>query len=141
MKAIIPILLISILFSCSPQKRLSRLVRLHPELVKSDTIMVHDTTIVLGVVHDTIFRTQITKDTITIIDKQLTIKYYNDGKTTYLKGKCDTVWSIKEIPVTVHSVSPVKEVYVVRWWDWLSRAIALLAILFIVFDQFAARRK
>lgn len=148
MKAIIPILLISILASCSYEKRLTRakkklgnLVAEFPALVQHDTIMVSDTTIVPGVVHDTIFRTQITKDTITIIDKQLTIKYYNDGTTTYLKGVCDTVWAIKEIPVQVHSINPVKEVYLVNWYDYVCRGLSLLAILFIIFDQLAARRK
>lgn len=39
----------------------------------------------------------------------------------------------------VHSVAPVKEVDIVEWYDWLARAISLLAILFIVFDQLASR--
>lgn len=70
----------------------------------------------------------------------MTYKYYNDGKTTYLKGKCDTVWAIKEIPVQVHSVNPFKEVHVIKWWDWMTYCISILAILFIVFDQAAAKR-
>lgn len=116
------------LFACSPSKRLSRLIALHPDLVKSDTVRVIDTTVVPGVVHDTIFKSTITKDTITIIDKQLTIKYYNDGKTTYIKGVCDTVFVVKEIPVTVHTVSPIKEVTVYPFWAYPALWVAILYI-------------
>lgn len=132
----IPILLIS----CSPEKRLARLVNKHPELIQRDTVFTSDTTIVQGVVHDTIFKTQITKDTITIIDRQLTYKYYNNGKTTYLKGECKTDTIIKEVPLIVNSVNPVKEVHVIKWWDWLSYAISLLAIAFVILDRMAARK-
>lgn len=128
------------LFACSPEKRLSRLIASHPELVQHDTIIRIDTTIVTGVQHDTIFTTQITKDTITIVDKQLTIRYYNDGKTTYLKGVCDTVKIIEKEPVYINSVNPVKEVHIIKWWDWLAYAISILAILFIILDRLAARK-
>lgn len=48
---------------------------------------------------------------------------------------------IKKYATVVNSINPAKEVYVVKWYDWIFRAISLLAILFIVFDQLAARRR
>lgn len=143
MRKLLLILLISFfLFSCSPTKRLARLVKNHPELVSHDTIFKSDTTILNGVQHDTIFRTQITKDTIIIKDKQLTIKYYNDGKNTYIKGECDTVFVIKKIPVVVNSVNPVDIIKTGTWYDkWLIRPFAIIALLFILLDQIAARKK
>lgn len=116
------------LCSCSPEKRLARLIRHNPQLVKTDTIFRKDTMIINGVAHDTIFKTRITKDTIIIKDKQLTIKYYNDGTTTYLKGVCDTVRIIKEVPVIVNSVKPVESKR-----DWLPIILfGILALLMIV---------
>lgn len=54
MKKLIPLLLLPLLFSCSVQKRFDRIVKKHPELVKSfdttivirDTIEVRDTVII-----------------------------------------------------------------------------------------------
>jgi len=44
MKNIIFILLALLIVSCSPQKRLAKLIKKHPELVKDTTITIHDTT-------------------------------------------------------------------------------------------------
>lgn len=46
MKQLLALLILSSLFSCSPEKRLARLIKLHPELVSHDTIY-KDTTIFL----------------------------------------------------------------------------------------------
>lgn len=100
------IILLSILFitGCTPGKRLAWLLRKHPELVRTDTIYRRDTTIIDGASADTVFHTQITRDTLIIRDKQLTIKYFNDGKQTFIQGKCDTVIVVKEIPTVVNSI-------------------------------------
>jgi adenosylcobinamide amidohydrolase len=129
--------MVAFLFSCSPEKRLSRLIRKYPQLVDSDTIKRLDTVIVNGTQHDTIFRSSITKDTVVIRENNLTVKYYNDGKTTYLKGVCDTIKIIREVPFIVNTVSPIKEVHVMRWWDYIIYAIAGLAILFVILDSLA----
>lgn len=139
MRLLIITLLLSSIFACSPEKRLSRLVRKYPQLVHSDTIKRIDTVVFKGSQHDTIFRTQITKDTVIIRENNLTVKYFNDGKTTYLKGVCDTIRIIREVPFIVNTVSPVKEVHVMRWWDWIVYVIAGLALLFVVLDRIAHR--
>lgn len=122
------LLLIPVLFACSPQKRLNRLIKNNPELVKSDTILVKDTLIVDGTSKDTIFQSVVTRDTVTIVRDQLTLKYYSDGKTVYLKGTCDTVKIIREIPVTVRTVSPIREVTVYPFWAYPALWVAILYI-------------
>ena len=54
MKAILFISLI-IIVSCSPQKRLNRLIDKHPSLVESDTVFIKDTIITKEVKSDTAF--------------------------------------------------------------------------------------
>jgi len=44
MKNIIFILLALLIVSCSPQKRLARLIKKHPELITDKPVVVHDTT-------------------------------------------------------------------------------------------------
>ena len=43
--------------------------------------------------------------TLSLFPNNLTIKYFNDGKTTYIKGKVDTITVIKKVPLIVNSVS------------------------------------
>ena len=101
MRNFIFILSILFLFSCSPQKRLNRIVRKHPELVKTDTIVVRDTirdtiSITTELVRlDTIFSLNEIHDTITITKDNLTIRYYYDTvhDKVYISGECDTIFS------------------------------------------------
>lgn len=130
MKRLLIVLLSLSLFCCTPQKRLNRLVKNHPELVQHDTIFKMDTTVVNGVMHDTIFKTQITKDTVTIIDKQLTIKYFNDGKTTYIKGVCDTVWAVKEVPVMVNNTNAI--ISNETWYEKLMKYLNLIILALLL---------
>lgn len=129
------------LISCSPEKRLARLVKSHPHLVSRDTIFRQDTTIIAEVWRDTVFTHTISKDTLVIREKHLEIKYYNDGKNVYLKGKCDTVFVVKEIPVVVNSVNPVTEVNKLTWWQKALMLTGVLALIFIVLDLFVAWKK
>lgn len=130
-----------LIISCTPQKRLNRLIKHHPELIQNDTILKMDTTVVNGVQHDTVFTTTITRDTIVIKDKQLTIKYYNDGKTTYLKGVCDTVKIIKEVPVVVNKIEATIE-EVAPWYDkYIFRPLASIGLIFLLLLLFGLRIK
>lgn len=142
-------LLSCLLFSCSYEKKLGRakkklanLISEYPALVQHDTLWHNDTTIVSGIAHDTLFKTTITKDTMIIKDHQLTIKYYNDGKTTYLQGKCDTVFVVKKVPEYINNVNPAKEIERSRqWYDWMAYIISILALIFIILDVYTTFRK
>jgi len=58
MKWILPIALFATC-ACSPQKRLDRLVKHHPELLRSDTVTVHDTVRPQPVKGDTVVKPKI----------------------------------------------------------------------------------
>ena len=90
--------------SCSPQARLARLIKKHPELVKTDTVWKKDTVIVFGTKFDTVLKI-FQRDTVIIKKDQLTLKYFmRNDSTIYLEGECDTVKIIREIPVQVNSI-------------------------------------
>lgn len=144
-QALLKIFIFSLfLTSCSPeaklkraQKQLYNLLKEHHELSRHDTIYKTISVLTPVAKHDTIFKTQITKDTIIIKDKQLTIKYYNDGKTTYLKGVCDTIRITKEVPTYITTISPAKEIHVVKWYDYFAYVISILALIFLGLDLWA----
>jgi len=119
-----PILLIVILlFSCSPQKRLNRLLKNHPELLtsKKDTIYIEQ------VETDTVFYYN-QKDTVVIKEGKLTMKYFYNEKdsTIFLKGKCDADTIIREIQI------PKFIEYKTKWYDKLARPFALFGLIAFV---------
>jgi len=78
--------------SCSPQKRMSRLVKKHPELIRTDTAYVWDSVLIEGTRIDTMYQSRL--DTLVIERNNLTIKHYYDRANDrhYLSGECrDTV--------------------------------------------------
>lgn len=131
MKKAIPILILAALFSCSPSKRLSRLILKHPELVKSDTTYISDTTVINQIRVDTSFKNEISRDTTTITKERLTIKYYNRGDTIFWSSKVEADTIIKEIPVIVNTVTPVKESFKAKLYHKLGVGI-LLFVFFIL---------
>ena len=130
--------LIVLLFSCSPQKRLNRLIKKHPELVKIDTIVVRDTirdtvNITTNLTRvDTIFSFSQVFDTITITKDNLTVRYYHDTvhDKVYISGECDTIWvevpfeKIVEYKVPCNTASVEENI---KWWYWV-----LLLLLFLI---------
>ena len=130
--------LIVLLFSCSPQKRLNRLIKKHPELVKIDTIVVRDTirdtvNITTNLTRvDTIFSFNQVFDTITITKDNLTVRYYHDTvhDKVYISGECDTIWvevpfeKIVEYKVPCNTASVEENI---KWWYWV-----LLLLLFLI---------
>lgn len=129
LKSIILLIISITLYSCSAEKRLSRIIRNNPQLVKQDTIWKLDTTIVNGVQHDTIIKTGITTDTLVIKEKHLTYKYFNNGKTVYLKGICDTVVITKKIPYIVNSVSVKPLNRKERFVMWVADNLAWIVLI------------
>ena len=127
-----------LLASCTPEQRLARLLKRNPRLVKVDTTFKSDTILIKGSSTDTIFKHTITRDTLIIRDHQQTIKYYNDGKTVYLKGEVRDTTIIREVPVIVNSVSVEPETWGEKTWRKVKDFIivfllgAVLVILFVL---------
>ncbi len=105
---IVYIFLMILATSCSPEKRLKRLLEKHPELVKTDTTYSSDTTFVTLIKADTVVKWYYLNDTIRLTNDKLTVKtYFNHRDTTvYVYGKCDADTIIKEIPLIVQTVKP-----------------------------------
>src|SRR5438094_1935470 len=87
-----------ILFSCSPQKRLQRLLHRHPELSKTDTVWRKDSFRIPGVKADTAFRFQTGNDTIVLDKGRLVMKYFYSHDTVYLSGNCRDSIIVSNIP-------------------------------------------
>lgn len=124
--------MVSLLFACSPQNRLKRLLKNHPELVKIDTIFINDTTFITGVKLDTLIKWYSQTDTLRLINDRLTVKtFFNYRDTTvYIYGKCDADTIIKEIPITVQTVKP-------RHWLWnkldqLTGVFVFIVVLYVL---------
>jgi hypothetical protein len=90
-----------LLFSCSPQKRLNRLVALHPELSTTDTIHIRDTTIIPETRIDTAFKDSMLDDTVIFSKEKLTVKLHRMRDSVYVEAEygADTVVIEREIPV------------------------------------------
>ncbi len=97
----ISLVVLAITFSCTPQKRLSRLVALHPELTTTDTIKINDTVITTELRIDTAFHHSTIKDTVTIEKEKLKLQIVEVRDTIYLEAEVipDTIVIDKEIPV------------------------------------------
>lgn len=99
MKKIISILFLAVLVSCSPQKRLNRLLKRHPELLSLETVTYRDTVVFQSFRHDTIFSTNF--DTLVINTDRFEIELIKNDSLIYLSTliKGDTIFIEKQIPV------------------------------------------
>tara|TARA_B110000438_G_scaffold272351_1_gene290960 strand:+ start:3077 stop:3481 length:405 start_codon:yes stop_codon:yes gene_type:complete len=120
--------------SCSPQKRLNRIVKNNPHILQKDTIqiVVRDTIIIQSQTYDTITKF-FHSDTIQVIDNsRITLKYYYDTieKNIYhsVDYKTDTIFFEKIVPVEVERVV-IKEL---TWWQKNNQWIIFLGIIFIL---------
>jgi len=102
--------------SCNPQKRIQRIVKRNPHLIKKDTILVHDTTTVLTerIEHDTVFNYKETHyfDTVKIVKDKLKVEFIKlPNDTIKVFGTCesDTITLIKEIKVPFEKIQIQKK--------------------------------
>ena len=146
MKVLFPLLLVFALASCSPQKRLAKLIEKHPELVKTDTVFATTDTIIPEVRVDTLFKWQ--TDTVTITNDRLEVTLITDTitKTIRVQGKCKTDTVTITHPVYIQKVEPVK-IQIERrpyWYQWIQIYIGKFAliggVLLFLYGYFMRRR-
>ena len=133
-KAIYLILVIIIFSSCSPQRRLDRLVTKHPELTRIDTIKIQDSVFVPGTNLDTVFRASLLYDTVRITQEKLQIQLIERNDTIYLNATVepDTIIITKEIPIQkIIHIKPQKW-WIEYWWVW---GLVLLLVVLLVFRR------
>jgi len=133
------IIIILLLSSCSPQKRLNRLVKKHPELIKVDTLSVHDTIHTETIKADTVFKDTtyftLLRDTITVVNDRLTIRQYHYRDSIFIEGECKGDTLVREIRVPYKYVQPVirtkTPTYIIILLVGLTILLILLGVKFI----------
>ena len=80
------IIFAAVLVGCTPQKKLNRLIKKHPELLQMDTIRIIDTIVVPEYTHDTTTFIEY-HDSVTVINNErIKIKYFLlGGKSTEVR--------------------------------------------------------
>jgi len=144
MKNYIIILLIALLLgACSPQKRLHRLVALHPELVQNDTIKINDTTFIPSVQIDTLVHVNTLHDTVTITKEKLRVQIHRIKDTVYIEAEqqADTVIVHKEIPVEkiVYQKPDGKTNIGLIWFLLGALVVMVVVVLVLGFGWFGGR--
>lgn len=116
--------------SCTPEGRLRRLLKKHPELVKSDTIFVADTIITTARSVDTVFA-YYQRDTVIIREGKITQRYFYNttDSTVYIDCNCESDTIVKEIPVIVNK--PTVERQGVSKWEVLGISIVMIIATFL----------
>jgi hypothetical protein len=125
------IILISIsLFSCSASKRVSRILKNNPELIKRDTITHYDTIRLTTnrVEIDTVTSLQsMTKDTLILTRENVTVKtiysHRTDSLYIYVEKEPETLDTALVTATIVNSVS-VKPIE--TWKKWIGWLVVLL---------------
>ena len=138
MKYIIPLLFI--LVACSPQRRFNRLIKKHPYLLTSDTLVVKDTirdTIRITIPEvevDTVVNAKDLYDTIVLEKERVKIKVWRVKDKVYINGKCDTIYIEKPIERIVYRKIPIKYYQKTPWYKiLLNNIIGILLILLILY--------
>lgn len=130
MKTLIIILLI-LTISCSPQKRINRIVKNHPDLLVKDTIRVIDTLIIQSIHYDTTTKFIEHKTVEVINNDKVRLQYYFDTITKeinhYVECKGDTI--IREIQVPYDKISVTTRKGFV-WFDWLLVGVLISLLTF-----------
>lgn len=113
-------------FGCSPQKKLNRLIKRHPELLQADTISFSDTIIRKGIRVDTFL--SIKFDTFTIKKGNLSIRGRIVHDTLYLQAK------VKEDTAVVERKIPYNPVVVkeLTFWEKYGTFIWILIFLLLI---------
>ena len=130
------LILILVLISCGPQKRLNKLIDNNPELVQNDTIRDTISVIVPEIRTDTFISLDSLIDTVYVTKDRLQIKTVIRDNQLFIEGKCDADTIYKSIEIPVEKVVYLKDTpwtdvkkYVKRWWRWLlGLSIVALAV-------------
>lgn len=137
MRIIFLISIVGLLLSCTPQRRLQRLLERHPELTHIDSVTIHDTirVIVPEVSVDTVVDVKTLLDTVFLEKEQLKVKVWMDKyHKVYIQGKCDTVYIDKvitrKIPVRIYEKTPLWKKFI----NWIIIILLIALILYFIYN-------
>ncbi len=120
---IITIITLAIL-GCSPQKKLNRLIKRHPELLQTDTISFSDTIIRRGILVDT--ATSIHFDTFIVEKENLRLELRIVHDTLYVEAE------VKEDTAVVEHKIPYNPVVVKELTFWEKYGVFIWIIIFLL---------
>ena len=116
------------------QRHLKKAIRLNPDILKKDTILIHDTITTEEVKHDTVINLKHLLDTFYLQKDKLSIKMVKVHDSIWIEGKCDsdTIYFKKEVPVDkiIYKNYPKSIQKLVDWWWIVLIAIGVLVLLF-----------
>ena len=139
--ALILLVMLFALASCSPAHRFTRLVKKHPYLIQTDTVVLSDTIKITipSVQRDTVMLLDSfivsLKDTITITKNNLVVKLTQVHDSIYLDARCDTVFINKiiekKVPVKYYEI---KEKFSIKnYISCIGISIITLLALIVIF--------
>ena len=130
-KSISQILIICFLISCSPQKRLNRLVRKYPQLTQLDTIRIIDTIVIDNYNYDTVETVNYHDTTIIVNNERIEARYFYDTLRQEIfheiTCKSDTIIQDRFIPVEKVIIQEQK-----TWQKYKPMAIFSIVIILIL---------
>ena len=111
------IILLCIFASCSPQKRINRLVQKYPHLIQNDTVKVIDTILIPTIQIDTttIFIPHKTVEVINNEKVRLQYRYDTITREIYHEVECKGDTLVREILVPVEKYNITNDYSFVKW--------------------------
>lgn len=140
MRKIALLLTLTTLFSCSPQKRLNRLVRKHPELIQVDTLIIRDTVKISipSVKIDTFTTIQELKtfDTIYFDRDFVHVKVWEQNDTVFVSAKTDPIYKTvyRDLKIPVKNIV-VDEKWTIQQWLGLTAFVFGLLICYLIIKR------
>ena len=114
---LLPYILAIALLSCSPAKRLQKLVKKHPHLIQNDTVKVIDTILIPTIQIDTttIFIPHKTVEVINNEKVRLQYRYDTITREIYHEVECKGDTLVREILVPVEKYNITNDYSFVKW--------------------------
>lgn len=126
MNKLLLFLALLLLCACTPQQRLARMQKRHPEIFRTDTLWHSDNIITKGFEKDTVMKA-LQPDTVYLKNNRLEVRYFYNHDSVFIKGKClaDTV--IRQVPLIVKSTGSRETVY--PHWLWVAALVLVILII------------
>ena len=123
--------------SCSPQKRLNRIIKNHPELLEQDTITIVDTVVIESYTFDTITQIRLHDSTIIVNNERIFAKYFYDT----LRQEIIHEIQCKDDSIIIERQIPVEKIVYrdLSWWQKYRDLLIIIAIIIlalVVFKNF-----
>ena len=129
MRSIVFILILSVVWGCSPQKKLNRLISKHPELLEKEILIVRDTIIIQDYSVDTITSLRFHDSVIVIDNSKVILKYFYDTITREIHHEVECLG--KEI--ITETLVPYEKIVVqeLSWWQKYGSIVLILSFLLL----------